>query len=100
LSLLQGRLRQELGREPAQAASSLAVARETGPVPVRAVRHGRVWTDDFLKDLCANGQAILILSLVDDFARKCLGIENGGSLGAWRAIAILDRAFAEQGRPM
>jgi hypothetical protein len=68
------------GLEPSSAASSLAAARGTGPVPVGAVRHDRVWTDDFLKGRCANGQGLQILTLVDEFTRECLGIEEGESL--------------------
>ena len=69
------------------------------PVPVRAERPDHVWTYDFLKDHCANGQALRILTLVDEFTRECLAIEVGASLGARRVIAVLERVFAEQGQP-
>jgi putative transposase len=69
------------------------------PVPVRAERPNHVWTYDFLKDHCANGQALRVLALVDEFTREGLTIEVGGSLGARRVIAVLERAFAEQGQP-
>ena len=68
-------------------------------MPVRAERPDHVWTYDFLKDHCANGQALRILTLVDEFTRECLAIEVGASLGARRVIAVLERAFAEQGQP-
>jgi putative transposase len=44
-------------------------------VPVRAERPNRVWTYDFLKDHCANGQVLRVLTLVDEFTRECLAIE-------------------------
>jgi putative transposase len=69
------------------------------PVPLRAEHPGHVWTYDFLKDRCANGQAFRILTLVDEFTRECLAIEVGGSIGARRVIAVLERAFAEHGPP-
>jgi putative transposase len=68
-------------------------------VPVRAERPGHVWTYDFLKDHCANGQALRILTLVDEYTRECLAIEVGASIGARRVITVLGRVFAEQGPP-
>ncbi len=68
-------------------------------MPVRADRPNHVWTYDFLQDHCANGQALRILTLVDEFTRECLAIEVGGSLGARRVIAVLERVFAEHGQP-
>ena len=68
-------------------------------MPVRAERPDHVWTYDFLKDHCANGQALRILTLVDEYTRECLAIEVGASIGARRVIAVLGRAFAEQGPP-
>jgi putative transposase len=69
------------------------------PVPVRAEHPGHVWAYDFVKDHCENGQALRILTLVDEFTRECLAIEVGGSLGARRVIAVLERSFAEHGPP-
>src|SRR5262245_53376895 len=50
---------------------------ERDSVPVRAERPGHVWTYDFLKDHCADGQALRILTLVDEYTRECLAIEVG-----------------------
>ena len=69
------------------------------PVPVRAERPGHVWTYDFLKDQCENGQALRVLTLVDEFTRECLAIEVGASIGARRIITVLERVFAEHGPP-
>jgi putative transposase len=69
------------------------------PVPVRAEHPGHVWTYDFLKDYCESGQVFRVLTLVDEFTRECLAIEVGGSLGARRVIAVLERTFAEHGPP-
>jgi putative transposase len=68
-------------------------------VPVRAERPGHVWTYDFLKDHCADGRALRILTLVDEYTRECLAIEVGSSIGARQVIAVLGRVFAEQGAP-
>jgi putative transposase len=69
------------------------------PVPVRAEHPDHVWTYDFLKDHCENGQTLRLLTLVDEFTRECLAIEVGGSIGARRVVAVLERAFAEHGPP-
>jgi putative transposase len=68
-------------------------------VPVRAEGPNHVWTYDFLKDHCGNGQALRILTLVDEFTRELLAIELKASLGARRVIAVPERAFAEHGPP-
>jgi putative transposase len=68
-------------------------------VPLRAERPGLVWTYDFLKDHCENGQSLRILTLVDEFTRECLAIEVGGSFGSRRVTAVLERVFAEHGPP-
>lgn len=40
-----------------------------------------------------------VLTLVDEFTREWLAIEVGGSIGARRVVAVLERAFAEHGSP-
>src|SRR5262249_52347698 len=69
------------------------------PVPVRAERPNHAWTYDVFKDHCANGQALRVLTLVDEYPRECLAIEVGASLGARGGIAVLERAFTEQSPP-
>jgi putative transposase len=69
------------------------------PVPVRAERPDHVWTYDFLKDHCENGQVLRVLTLVDEFTRECLAIEVGGSLSARRVMTVLERAFGDHGSP-
>jgi putative transposase len=69
------------------------------PMPLRAERPGHVWTYDFLTDHCENGQALRLLTLVDEFTRECLAIEVGRSIAAPRVIAVLERVFAEHGPP-
>jgi transposase InsO family protein len=88
------------GFEPATAASSpQSTWRRTVAHAGASRAPDHVWTYEFLQDHCANGQALRILTLVDEFARECLAIEDGASLGARRVIAVLERAFAEHGPP-
>jgi hypothetical protein len=68
-------------------------------VPVRTERPDHVWEYDFLKEHCADGQALRVLPLVDELTRECLAIEVGASLGARRVIAALEQVFAEHGQP-
>jgi putative transposase len=64
-----------------------------------AARPGQRWTMDFVHDALACGRGFRILNLTDTFTRHCLGQEVDSSLGAARAVRLLDRAVKENGCP-
>jgi transposase InsO family protein len=65
-----------------------------------AARPGQRWTMDFVHDALACGRGFRILNLTDTFTRHCLGQEVDSSLGAARAVRLLDRAVRENGCPV
>ena len=52
---------------------------------------------DFVSDELADGRALRVLNVVDDFTRECLGNEVDRSLPAERVTALLDRIAKERG---
>ena len=59
----------------------------------------QVWAYDFVHDRCASGQALKLLTVVDEWTRESLAIEVATSLNAARVIGVLERLFAQYGAP-
>ena len=59
----------------------------------------QVWAYDFVHDRCDNGQALKILTVIDEWTRECLAIEVGTSIDAPRVISVLERLVAQYGAP-
>lgn len=59
----------------------------------------QVWCYDFVHDRCANGGALKLLTVEDEFTRESLAIEVGASLPSARVLLVLDRLFEERGVP-
>ncbi len=48
-----------------------------------------IWSMDFMRDSLANGRAIKILSIVDEYTRKCFRIEVDTSINGVRVTRVL-----------
>jgi putative transposase len=59
------------------------------PRPLPAAGPNFVWAYDFVFDACANGQQIKCLTIVDEFTRECLAIDEAGSIRSKRVIEML-----------
>jgi len=86
-------------------------------VPVRQPKRGRlylndgscirlrpcwgnhVWSYDFVSDRIHNGKKIRILTVIDEYTRKCLAIRVGSSLRADDVLDILSTLFITEGVP-
>jgi transposase InsO family protein len=64
-----------------------------------AVRPGHVWSYDFVAVRAANGAPLRVLNVVDEFTRECVGFHVAPSIGAADVVKVLDRLFAQHGRP-
>jgi putative transposase len=53
-------------------------------------RH-HVWAYDFVFDRCANGQVLKCLTIVDEYTRECLAIDEAGRIRSSRVIDQLAR---------
>ncbi|WAM25162.1 IS3 family transposase [Myxococcus sp. NMCA1] len=58
-----------------------------------------VWAWDFVHDMCANGQKLKCLTVVDEHSRECLAIDVAGRISARRVIEVLSRLVAVHGPP-
>ncbi len=58
------------------------------------------WSLDFVHDRLANGRALRLLTVHDDYTRECLWIEVDHSLSGPRVARALDYVAQLRGRPM
>jgi putative transposase len=58
-----------------------------------------IWSMDFMRDSLANGRAIKILAVVDEYTRKCFRIEADTSINGVRVTRALDEIAQEEGLP-
>ena len=57
----------------------------------RAERMDQVWSLDFCHDRTADGKALKILSVIDEFTRRCLAIEVGRGITGGEVVSVLER---------
>ena len=65
----------------------------------RASRPNDVWSWDFVEDQTENGTRFRILTLLDEYTRRCLAIHVAWSIRAVNVITVVEAAFARYGRP-
>lgn len=70
---------------------------ERPPAPQRANER---WSLDFVHDRLANGRALRLLTIHDDYTRECLWIEADISLSGPRVTRVLDYITELRGRPI
>ena len=63
----------------------------------RAQCPDQVWALDFQSDETADGRALRLLNVVDEFTREALAMRCERSIGADATVATLDRLVAERG---
>src|SRR5256885_3774232 len=66
-------------------------------IPCRAEYPHHVWAYDFVHDACENGRKLKVLTVEDEFTRRCLAIEVEHRMPAGFVARTLLRLFAEQG---
>jgi putative transposase len=68
-------------------------------VPCRAEYPNHVWAYDFVHDACQDGRKLKILTVEDEFTRRCLTIEVERRMPASGVCRVLLRLFGEHGTP-
>ena len=63
----------------------------------RAERVDHVWTFDFCFDRTADGRALKIFSVVDEFTRRCLAIEARRGITGAAVVSVLDGLVTAHG---
>lgn len=64
-----------------------------------AMRPRQKWSMDFVHDNLADGRAIRVLTILDEFTRECMAMEVDTSLNSSRVISVLERIETEFGLP-
>jgi putative transposase len=66
---------------------------------LRAERPNHVWAFDFQFDQTADGRALKLLNIVDEFTRESLVMLTARSINAETVVQALERLVAERGAP-
>ncbi len=66
---------------------------------LRASRPGEIWAIDFQADQTADGRALRLCNVVDEFSRQALVMHVARSVSADRLVEQLDRLVAQHGAP-
>lgn len=66
---------------------------------LRAERPGHVWAFDFQFDQTADGRALKLLNVVDEFTREALVMHTARSITADQTVEVLERIVAQRGAP-
>jgi len=67
-------------------------------IPVSMTRNC-VWSYDFVYDVCANGQKLKCLTVVDEYTRECLAIDVSCAISSKRVVDVLSRLMSIHGAP-
>ena len=59
----------------------------------------QIWAYDFVHDMCANGQQLKCLTVIDEYSREALAIDVSGSIRSERVMEVLSRLLSERGIP-
>jgi len=68
-------------------------------MPCKAEYPNHVWAYDFVHDVCENGRKLKVLTVEDEFTRRCLAIEVEHRMPARFVAQTLLKLFAEHGTP-
>jgi putative transposase len=68
-------------------------------VPCRAEYPNHVWAYDFVHDACEDGRKLKVLTVEDEFTRRCLAIEVERRMPASAVCRVLLRLFGGHGTP-
>jgi putative transposase len=67
--------------------------------PPRPTKSGQRWSMDFVTDRTSDGHRFRVLTLVDDFSRRCPGLVVERSIGGRRVVRFLDEIATKHGYP-
>lgn len=70
----------------------------TGP-PTKATGRNHVWSWDFVHDRTDNGGPLKMMTLIDEYTRKCLSIRVARQLTSTDVLSVLREAIEKEGVP-
>ena len=65
----------------------------------RAEGLNAVWSWDFVEDQTENGTRFRVLTLIDEYSRRCLAMHVGWSIRAVDVITVVEAAMGRYGKP-
>ena len=68
-------------------------------IRLRPCWQNHVWSYDFVSDKLANGKSIRMLTVIDEYSRKCLAIKVGRHLKSDDVLEALSELFITEGMP-
>lgn len=68
-------------------------------IKLRPCWHNHVWSYDFVAERLANGRRIKMLTVIDEYSRKCLAIRVDKSLKSDDVLDVLSDLFITEGLP-
>jgi len=68
-------------------------------IRLRPCRRNHVWSYDFVSDRLCNGKKIRMLTVIDEYTRKCLAICVGSRLKSDDVLDTLSTLFITEGTP-
>lgn len=68
-------------------------------IRLRPCWQNHVWSYDFVADRLYNGKKIRMLTLIDEYTRKCLAIQVGYQLNSQDILDVLKEVFIKEGLP-
>jgi putative transposase len=73
--------------------------RRARPQRLQAAYVGHIWAYDFVEDALADGTALYILTVMDEFTREGLALDVAVKTSAERVIGVLSALVAQHGAP-
>ena len=68
-------------------------------LPTKASRRNHVWSWDFVHDRTDNGGMLKMMTLIDEYTRKCLRIRVARQLTSTDVLSVLSETIDEEGVP-
>jgi transposase InsO family protein len=68
-------------------------------IRLRPCWKNHVWSYDFVADRLSNGKKIRILTVIDEYSRKCLALRVGYALKSDDVLGVLSDLFISEGLP-
>ena len=68
-------------------------------IRLRPCWQNHVWSYDFVADKLANGKSIRMLTVIDEYSRKCLAIKVARRLKSDDVLEVLSELFITEGMP-
>ncbi len=68
-------------------------------LPTKAKGRNHVWSWDFVHDRTDNGGPLKMMTLIDEYTRKCLDIRVARQLTSADVLSVLSEAIEEEGAP-